>query len=456
MNVLSIDVASKGLRENLRDRRGLLFLIALPILLIALFHFSFGTGQFLTGGSLPHEVVVINNDAGVRLAVNNTTQYVNYGANFAGVLENATAENSTTHLFHLNNVSTERAEDLLTSRSIDALIIIPKNFSSAFASMVNDSTRTAIASSAGQQPITAAGNTSLGVGGTVPGGNVALPTAGNTTTTLLIKGDTNHFNFFPTQGLVVGILDQYKNGIQKNATARIAPGSDNIFKDYISAETLPIAGTESSTLFDSVVPGLIVFTLLLQISVVSSSLVRDIETGMLDRLKLSKIRAFDQLFGTFLTWTLITVGQVILLIGIAVALGFSYQGGFSALSLAVLIGVIAGMASISLALLVASFAKNGVQAMLLGAMIATPLGFMAGAFLPLPRQVLADFAGRTYLLWDVLPWTWAVNALRSVLTYGTGLSGDVVFDMAWLIFLTAILFVIGVAVYSRIRLRTEK
>jgi ABC-2 type transport system permease protein len=93
--------------------------------------------------------------------------------------------------------------------------------------------------------------------------------------------------------------------------------------------------------------------------------------------------------------------------------------------------------------------------MFLGAMIATPLGFMAGAFLPLPQQVLAEFAGQTYITWDVLPWTWAINALRSVVTYGSGLSADVVFDIAWLIFLTAILFVIGVAIYSRTRLRTE-
>jgi ABC-2 type transport system permease protein len=455
MNVLSIDVAVKQLRENLRDRRGLVLLVALPILLMALFALTFSSGQFMSGGNIPHAVAVINNDAGVMLNANNTTQYVNYGANFTQVLENATAENSTTHLFHLNNVSEEKANELLKSRGIDALIIIPKNFSSAFATMVNNSTRTAIASSVGQQAITTAGNASPGIGATVPGANVTLPTAGNTTTTLLVEGDSAYFNFLPTQSLVTTILDQYRNGVQENATARAAPNGDSIFKNYVTVDALPMAGTGSETLFDSIVPGLIVFTLLLQMSIVASFIVRDIETGMLDRLKLSKIRAFDQLSGTFLAWTLITVGQIFLLLGVAVAFGYHYQGGFSGLGLAVLIGVIAGMASISMALVIASFAKNDVQAMLLGAMIATPLGFMAGAFLPLPQQVLAEFAGQTYITWDVLPWTWAINALRSVLTYGSGLSADVVFDIAWLIFLTAILFVIGVAIYSRTRLRTE-
>jgi len=430
-------------------------MIALPIFIMVLFAFGFGGGEFTSGGNLPHPVAIINNDAGVIVPVNNTTKYVNYGTNFTHILENATLENSTTHLFHSNNVSKERAEQLLKSRNIDALIIIPRNFSAAFATMVNNSTRTVLLSSVGQQAIANNPNAGLGGGATVPQANVALPTAGNTSTALVVEGDASYLGFTGSQLLLTKIFDQYRDSVQQNASANAAPNGDSIFKTHVTINTLPIAGTASGTLFDVLIPGLIVFTLLLQMSVIASSIVRDVETGMLDRLKLSKIRAFDQLFGTFLTWTILTVGQIVLLIGVAVALGYHYQGGLGALSLAMLIGLIAGMASISMALVIASFAKNNVQAMLLGAMIATPLGFMAGAFLPLSQQVLGVFAGRTYIIWEVLPWTWAVTALRSVLTYGSGLSAAVIFDLAWLIFLTAILFVIGVAIYSRTRLRTK-
>ncbi|MGZ4934888.1 MAG: ABC transporter permease, partial [Halobacteriota archaeon] len=356
MNVLSIDVALKGLRENLRDRRGLLFLIALPLLLIIVFSFVFGSGEFLSGGTLPHEVVVVNNDVGIITTANNTTKYVNYGSNFTQVLGNATAENSTTHLFHLNNVSEGKADDLLKSRSIDAIFIIPKNFSLALTTMVNNSTRTAITSSVGQQTIATAGNASSGFGAATPGANVALPKAGNTTATILAHGDSTSLDFLSAQGLLTATLDQYTKSVQENATTQAAPGGDSIFENYASVGTLPMTGTESSTAFDGVVPGLIVFALLLQMSVVSSSLVRDTETGMLDRLKLSKIRSFDLLSGTFLTWALITIAQMLLLVGVAVARGYDYQGGAGALGLAVLIGVIAGMASIALALIIASFA----------------------------------------------------------------------------------------------------
>jgi ABC-2 type transport system permease protein len=176
----------------------------------------------------------------------------------------------------------------------------------------------------------------------------------------------------------------------------------------------------------------------------------------LDRLKLSKVRSVDLLFGTFLTWTLITIAQVPLLIAVATGLGYQYSGTLNSLELAIVIGVIAGMASIALALLIASFAKNEMQALELGAMISLPVAFLAGAFFPLPKQVLGEFAGRTYELYDILPWTHAVSALRSVLTYGTGLSADIVFEIAWLIVLTAILFVVGVVCYSRMRVRPER
>ncbi|MGZ4881662.1 MAG: ABC transporter permease [Halobacteriota archaeon] len=463
----SIDVTLKGIRETFRDRRGLALLIGFPVILIVLFAFAFGSGSFVSGGSIPHQIVVINNDSGITPTINNTTKYVNYGANFTGVLENATAENSTKKLFQLNNVSQDKAEDMLKSRNIDALIIIPENFSSALTTMVNNSTRTAIASSVGQQAIAnsttrvstnAVSNAGLSpVAVTLPGANVTLPQAGNVTSTLFVQGDTSNINFASAQSLISGIFDHYKNNLVTNATVRAAPGaSSSLYTNYVPVETLPLAGTQSFSRFDFLMPGLIVFAVLLQVSLIASSLVRDDEMGLLNRLKLSKLRAFDLLFGTFLTWTIITVGQTLILIGIAIALGFHYQGDFSSLGLATLIGAIAGMASISLALLIASFSEKNMQALILGAMIATPLAFLAGAFLPLPRQVFVEFGGRPFQVYDVLPWTHAVSSLRSVLTFGSGLSGDVVYEMTWLIVLTAILFVVGVVTYAHVKLKAEK
>lgn len=464
----SIAVAVKGVIETARDRRRLLFLIGFPIVIISLFSFAYGGGSSLSGGGLPHQVVVVNNDVGVVVSANNTTKYVNYGTTFTRVLENATAENSTTHLFQLNNASEDEANNLLKSRDIDALIIIPKNFSSGFTTMVNNSTRTAITSSIGQQTIansgsltsgSAASSGGMGFGvGNLPGSSATLPEAGNVTSALFIQGDPSYVNHAITNALVTTLFDRYKSDVRANATARSVPGTgDSLYTDYVPVESLSLAGTQSFTSFDYMVPGLFIFAVLLQVTLVAGNLAQDIETGVLDRLKLSKARGFDLLSGTFMTWTVIIAGQIVLLIVVAVvAFGFHYQGGFGSLGLAVLIGAIAGMAAISLGLIIASFAKSQTQAASLAGLIAVPLSFLTGAFMPLPRQVLGEYAGRTYQVYDLLPWTHAVSALRSVLTYGTGLSPDVVFQMTWLIFLTAIWFVVGVVVYSRAQLRPEK
>jgi ABC-2 type transport system permease protein len=458
-----VHVAYKGILENFRDKKGFALLLGFPVLFIVIFAFAFGSGSFLSGGSIPHQVVVINNDAGVMVAgANHTTRYVNYGSNFTQVLMNATPENSSTNLFHLNNVSQDSANDMLKSRSIDALIIIPQNFSGALAAMANNSTRTAITSSIGQQAIASAANTSAlnplnPVIAQAPGANVTLPKAGNVSSMLTVEGDSGYINFATAQTTVSQLFDQYKTALRTQAMGAANSGTtQNLFQDPVPAQVQPIPGTQSFSLFDYMVPGLIVFALLLQVSVVAGTLVRDVETGTLDRLKLSKVRSFDLLFGTLITWSFITVAQVLVLIAVAIALGYKHQGDFASVGLATLIGVIAGMASISLALIVASFTKNERQAGTMSAMIAVPLGFMSGAFIPLPRQVLGEFAGRTYLIYDVIPWSHAISALRAVLTYGGGLSGDVIFEMAWLIVLTAVLFVIGVFCYSRTRLRAEK
>jgi hypothetical protein len=88
LNLRSLYISRKGIKESFRDRRGFALLVFFPVVLIGVFAFAFGSGSFLSGGSIPHQIVVVNNDAGVRVAVNNSTQYVNYGTNFAGVLEN--------------------------------------------------------------------------------------------------------------------------------------------------------------------------------------------------------------------------------------------------------------------------------------------------------------------------------------------------------------------------------
>jgi len=452
VTVKFLSLAIKALKQTIRDRRSLFFLLLFPVVFMVIFAFAFGSPSSLGTGTAPHEIAVINLDQGATVSTNNTTQHINDGASFTQLLENITYTQTDTHMFNLNNVSSDQAQTMLKGRALDAVITIPENFSQAVISLANASARAETTSDIGLRVIN--GSTAqLPV-------NTTLPKQSNVTAQVIVEGDTGSSAFGAAQGLIFNILEQYKSQIQATAIRQVDAtlaqnqSQSNASIDYISAAVQPLTGTRSLTLFDYQAPGLIVFALLMQVSSVAQDLTRESDRGTLGRLKLSNMRSFDLLFGTLLTWIIIAVAQILLLLGVAVALGFEWSGGANSIGLAVLVGIIGGIASISLGLLLAAFTTNERQAAQLGVLIAVPVSFLTGAFFPLPNEILGTAFGTTFQVYDLLPWTQVADALRQILIYGSGF-GAVAVYVGFAIVLTAILFVVGVISYSRVRLRPE-
>jgi ABC-2 type transport system permease protein len=452
VTVKFLSLAIKALKQTIRDRRSLFFLLLFPVVFMVIFAFAFGSPSSLGTGTAPHEIAVINLDQGATVSTNNTTQHINDGASFTQLLENITYAQTDTHMFNLNNVSADQAQTMLKGRALDAVITIPENFSQAVISLANASARAETTSDIGLRVIN--GSTAqLPV-------NTTLPKQSNVTAQVIVEGDTGSSAFGAAQGLIFNILEQYKSQIQATAIRQVDAtlaqnqSQSNASIDYISAAVQPLTGTRSLTLFDYQAPGLIVFALLMQVSSVAQDLTRESDRGTLGRLKLSNMRSFDLLFGTLLTWIIIAVAQILLLLGVAVALGFEWSGGANSIGLAVLVGIIGGIASISLGLLLAAFTTNERQAAQLGVLIAVPVSFLTGAFFPLPNEILGTAFGTTFQVYDLLPWTQVADALRQILIYGSGF-GAVAVYVGFAIVLTAILFVVGVISYSRVRLRPE-
>jgi ABC-2 type transport system permease protein len=452
VTVKFLSLAIKALKQTIRDRRSLFFLLLFPVVFMVIFAFAFGSPSSLGTGTAPHEIAVINLDQGATVSTNNTTQHINDGASFTQLLENITYAQTDTHMFNLNNVSSDQAQTMLKGRALDAVITIPENFSQAVISLANASARAETTSDIGLRVIN--GSTAqLPV-------NTTLPKQSNVTAQVIVEGDTGSSAFGAAQGLIFNILEQYKSQIQATAIRQVDAtlaqnqSQSNASIDYISAAVQPLTGARSLTLFDYQAPGLIVFALLMQVSSVAQDLTRESDRGTLGRLKLSNMRSFDLLFGTLLTWIIIAVAQILLLLGVAVALGFEWSGGANSIGLAVLVGIIGGIASISLGLLLAAFTTNERQAAQLGVLIAVPVSFLTGAFFPLPNEILGTAFGTTFQVYDLLPWTQVADALRQILIYGSGF-GAVAVYVGFAIVLTAILFVVGVISYSRVRLRPE-
>ncbi len=409
-----ISIAVKDFKELVRDRRGLFFILLFPIFFMMIFGFAFGG---MGENNTPHNIAVVNLDQGT---INSTGSNVNYGNNLTAELQDQNyPQNNDVKLFNVTTTSDSNAKDLLRTRTVDAELVIPANFSDSVQSLINNT----ILSSTGQ-----------------------TSSANKITSTITISGDTSYIGFGVAQGTLVGYLSQYQQGIVTAIT-----GAQPV--QYINTSVQSVAGTSSFTEFDFLAPGMMVFAILLLATTVAAILTREVESGTLLRLKISKMRSFDLLFGGLIPWSLVAGAQVVILLVVAILLGLKWQGSVYSILLAIVIGIIAGIASISLAMIIASFAKNDRQAANLGTLIVVPTAFITGSFFPLPAEYVNLF-GHSFQIYDILPWTHTLTALRSVLVYGSGwsvVSSDVIISAV----LALILFVIGVFLFSKTRLGAE-
>lgn len=422
-----LSIAKKDFKELIRDKRGLFMILAFPMLFMLVFGFAFGG---MGPANQPYKLAVVNYDTGANML--GTGEQVNFGNNLTKLLGEIKYENSDMNIFNVTTTTENDADDKLKKQEVDALLILPENFSQSVMALMNSTILQMTT------PVT-----------------LSTPSQANITSTLIIRGDTGYINFGVSQGILVGVLSQFQDKlvVDTENSIRGTPGKES--SEFIQTKVEPIAGTANFTTFDFVAPGMIIFAILLLTTTVATGLTREVEKGTLSRLKLSKMNSFDLLFGGMLPWSLIAACQVIILLGVAIIIGFHWQGGINSIILAIIVGIIAGLASISLGMIIAAFARNDRQAANLGTIISVPTSFLIGAFFQLPQVVLFNIWGQPFQIYDILPWTHALNALRATLTFGGGWS-DIAFQVSWAIILTIILFAIGVFLFSRNRLKAEK
>ncbi|MBS3736875.1 MAG: ABC transporter permease [Candidatus Bipolaricaulota bacterium] len=464
-----IHVSIKGLKEIFRDRRGLAFILAFPAIFMLVFGFAFGGGQ---GDNTPYRIGVVNKDRGAVISVpEEAEEKRNFGEELVGTLENLTFEDGDVPLFEVERVEDEEGDAMLKDREVAAVVTIPANFSDAAHQLIKSTVRKEVTGRVGEMIVTQFNDVSsregenFGPGDFSPegmddisgGGDVrSLPEAGDVSAVITVKGDPGYMTYGRARGILTGVFGGFKEELVSQARKRTLSYFD---EEYTSSGTFleigseSISGSQSLSAFDYQVPGIFVFALLMSAIGVAGSLAEEVESGTLERLKLSRMRSFDLLFGTLIPWSIMAVIQVLILFAIALLIGFNWVGGIASLGFAVLISVIAGVASVSLGLLIAAFAENEQQASNLGTLIAVPLSFIVGAFFPLPTLAIGRLFGSIFEIYDMLPWTHAADALRTLLIYGGGF-GEVVVDVVLLVGLTVLLFFASVYFFSRTRLST--
>ena len=262
----------------------------------------------------------------------------------------------------------------------------------------------------------------------------------NLNTNIIIKGEPTSIGYLESVSGLNILLNNYSKEIYQNIT-HISIGEINLLSKELE-------GMDLFNSFDYLAPGLIVFSILMNITSITTSISNEAEKGMLKRLKLTKMKSKDYIFGTTCSWILIGIIEMIAVLITAILCGYHWQGGVNSIILALITAILALISSISIALIIVSLTKTSSQASSLSLLIAFPLSFISGSFYPLPEANIGTFFGHTIQIYDILPWNQTITIFRQVLTFGKGIE-TVWFNMLLIILSGTVLLLISVALFNR-------
>lgn len=210
-------------------------------------------------------------------------------------------------------------------------------------------------------------------------------------------------------------------------------------------QTQPLAQPRAVSEFDTYVPGMMVFAILLIIPQTAMLIGRERRRGTLRRLNLSLLRPAELLGGLCLAQMGVAALQVVLMLAAALALGFQNRGS---LLLAVGIGSVLAFGSVGIGLLLGCFMRNDTDALNTGSLFSMLQVFLSGAFFAMPVPIVFTWQQHAVGLFDFIPATHGMLALQQVLSGGAGLA-QVGFRLAAAALLALAYFLLGVCVYRR-------
>jgi ABC-2 type transport system permease protein len=212
-----------------------------------------------------------------------------------------------------------------------------------------------------------------------------------------------------------------------------------------------IGEEKTKTEFDWSAPGLMVFAIMLLVAQTAMVVVAEIQRGTLQRLRLTAMTARDLFLGVTGSQMVLAAVQVPLMFAVAKALGYSSDGS---LAFGMLLCIALSLCAVGCGLITACVAKTPMEAANLGAGVLMPMVFLSGSMFPIPPVPLFAVGGQTVGLWDFLPPTHVVEALRQTLTYGVPWT-QCIYNLVATVVLSLMYLAFGVVVFQRVRMKTE-
>jgi ABC-2 type transport system permease protein len=251
-----------------------------------------------------------------------------------------------------------------------------------------------------------------------------------------VSGDLTHPGYVLAAAVSATTVEEYVG----RQTGRTGPAR-------MVEEALGGSGTRSD--LEIYIPGLIVFSVIMLVFLSAMTVAREIESGGMRRLRLTRMTPADYLAGTSAVLQLVGVLAVLLTFATAWACGFRSEGP---LWVGILVLCLAALSVIGVGMMVAAVSRSVSQAFVIANFPLGLLMFFSGCVLPMPRVTWLTIAGHPLGPFELLAPTHAVTALNKVLTLGGGF-GDVLFEVVALTALTACYVAGGVALLGRARRR---
>ncbi|MCY3410564.1 MAG: ABC transporter permease [Candidatus Heimdallarchaeota archaeon] len=423
---------SKEFRRN-KISVGLVFIF--PIFFLTIFNIAFGGVNFT--GTNSYSIAVFNHDQGVPESVYNVLNGSGFPQNWLddGVGKNLTdilfsaeydqEDNETQYIFNRVNLTEPEIEDFIAEGEVSLVLIIPENFSLSVLNLINN-------------------NILLENGFVIPG-------VDNVNASFEIYGDERSTSFVIANSIIQSIINTFIERIEIGDYYN--SGQVTILQESILPED------EEFSLFAYIAPGIFVFSTIMSASYFSALLLIDEEKDLMSRYKISLVSPRMYLLAfTLFSFAIMMVQAGLLLLAAKYIFGFDPVGSMIN---AFWVLLMLAMGVFGLIFTAAAFFNSSDSAGSSIGSTSAVVGFASGSFMPMPdfiiaKDVMTFTSGSPHLLiWDILPWTHANNAIRQILLFDTPLN-DLTGDLILLNSMGLIWMILGIFVFSKRRFVGEK
>ena len=245
------------------------------------------------------------------------------------------------------------------------------------------------------------------------------------------------------------------NGLSFELNLTSEPSENTIITDVrlVSAGTGDVVEDFKGEFFAKLLPGQIMQTILT--SAVSAVWLLDQEnkTGMLKRLKLTKLSSIEYLGSILLAWSVIATLQGLFMLTFSAILGFfNFALNPLAWLFMIVTMVLLGLTTAMIALLAGSFIEARVATPILILFASTVYMFVGEYFFEIPTAF--TFAGKNFSWFDFIFLRPAFLVMKnSILLENTADAINILFDLLLLFLWFVVIFAVGATLFNKFKLR---